>query len=191
MRRLQVRGQAEIHLRPVHSVCDFRWTTNYDTGDSVDDGHVVLDGGHNDEHVEAYFIANVYNLRGESGRFQHVSRDDRHANCGETHGLTPKIPLPLTAEWWRKPVQTIRSLRRNHTTARCRNPNGSQRTQDWSWKLRNATHLSQHSSASRAFRFCIFPSRPPGGARAEDSYWAFLIPMSAAHSIKGERFLGE
>ena len=41
-----------------------------DTGASIADGHVVLDGGPNDEHVEA--THGTYNVRSEFGRFEHV-----------------------------------------------------------------------------------------------------------------------
>src|SRR6185312_16001557 len=43
---------------------------NADSGEAVADGHVVLDGGPNDEHVEA--TRATYNIRAESGRFEHV-----------------------------------------------------------------------------------------------------------------------
>jgi LPS-assembly protein len=45
-------------------------TYNSDSGDAVADGHVVLEGGPNDEHIEASH--GTYNIRSESGRFENV-----------------------------------------------------------------------------------------------------------------------
>ena len=46
-------------------------TYNSDTGEITAEGHLVLDGGPNDEHVEA--TRGTYNLESESGRFEHVT----------------------------------------------------------------------------------------------------------------------
>ncbi|MBV8051684.1 MAG: LPS-assembly protein LptD [Acidobacteriaceae bacterium] len=46
-------------------------TYNSDTGEATADGHVMLDGGPNDEHVEATHAK--YNIKAQSGRFEHVS----------------------------------------------------------------------------------------------------------------------
>src|SRR5581483_1535195 len=45
-------------------------TYNSDTGDATAEGHVMLDGGFNDEHIEAN--RGTYNIRSESGHFEHV-----------------------------------------------------------------------------------------------------------------------
>jgi len=45
-------------------------TYNSDTGDATAEGHVILDGGPNDEHIEAN--RGAYNIKSESGRFEHV-----------------------------------------------------------------------------------------------------------------------
>jgi LPS-assembly protein len=62
-------GQAEVHYGGYILRAD-EVTYNSDTGDAAADGHVVLDGGINDEHVEASH-AN-YNLRTQSGKFTNV-----------------------------------------------------------------------------------------------------------------------
>jgi LPS-assembly protein len=46
-------------------------TYNSDTGDVTAEGHLVLEGGPNDEHVEA--TRGAYNIESESGRFEHVT----------------------------------------------------------------------------------------------------------------------
>src|SRR4029077_5223265 len=65
----KLRGQAEIHYGTYILYAD-SLDYNSDTGESILDGHVVLDGGPNDEHVEATHA--TYNVRTESGRFEHV-----------------------------------------------------------------------------------------------------------------------
>src|SRR5579862_6620545 len=66
----KLRGQAEIHYGTYILYAD-SVDYNSDTGDSVADGHVVLNGGPNDEHVEATHA--TYNVRAEAGRFEHVT----------------------------------------------------------------------------------------------------------------------
>jgi LPS-assembly protein len=65
----KLQGQAEIDYPPYILRAD-EMTYNSDTGRATADGHVVLEGGPYDEHVEASHA--VYNLRSETGRFAHV-----------------------------------------------------------------------------------------------------------------------
>jgi len=64
-----LRGRVEIHYRTYVLYAD-QVTYNADTGDSELEGHVVLDGGPYDEHVEASHGA--YNVRTETGTFYSV-----------------------------------------------------------------------------------------------------------------------
>ncbi len=64
-----LRGEVEIHYRTYILRAD-QVTYNTDTGDSELEGHVVLDGGPYDEHVEASH--GTYNLRTETGTFYSV-----------------------------------------------------------------------------------------------------------------------
>ncbi len=76
----KLHGNAEI----VYGIWDLHadeMTYNSDTGESTADGHVVLDGGPNDEHVEATHA--TYNIKTEAGRFEHVTGSigvKRHGN---------------------------------------------------------------------------------------------------------------
>jgi LPS-assembly protein len=65
----KLRGHAEIHYRTYVLYAD---TVDYnsDTGNVIADGHVVLDGGFNDEYVEASHA--TYNINSEIGRFENV-----------------------------------------------------------------------------------------------------------------------
>src|SRR6202521_68994 len=64
-----LRGREEIHYRTYILYAD-QVTYNADTGDSELEGHVVLDGGPYDEHVEASH--GTYNVRTETGTFHSV-----------------------------------------------------------------------------------------------------------------------
>src|ERR1700739_2095954 len=65
----KLRGQVEIHYRSFILYAD-EITYNSDTGDATLEGHAVLDGGPNDEHIEASH--GTYNIRTEAGRFYDV-----------------------------------------------------------------------------------------------------------------------
>ncbi len=62
----KLRGHVEIRY-DTYSLYADEITYNSDTGDASFEGHTVLDGGPNDEHIEASHGA--YNLRSESGKF--------------------------------------------------------------------------------------------------------------------------
>jgi len=64
-----LRGKAVIHYRDYILHAD-RVTYNADTGDSEPEGHVVLDGGPYDEHIEASH--GTYNIRTQIGTFYSV-----------------------------------------------------------------------------------------------------------------------
>jgi LPS-assembly protein len=63
-------GKAEIHYG-IYILRADEVTYNADTGQSTADGHVVLEGGPNDEHLQASH--GTYNVRAESGRFENVT----------------------------------------------------------------------------------------------------------------------
>jgi LPS-assembly protein len=67
---VKLHEKAEIHYGTYILYGD-EITYNRDTGDSTVDGHVVLDGGPNDEHIQA--SRGTYNVRSESGRFEIVT----------------------------------------------------------------------------------------------------------------------
>lgn len=66
----KLHGKAEIDYGTYILKAD-EITYNSDTGDAAVDGHAVLDGGPNDEHVEA--THGTYNLKTESGRFERAT----------------------------------------------------------------------------------------------------------------------
>ena len=86
----KLHSKAEIHYGTYILFAD-EITYNSDTGDSTADGNVVLDGGPNDEHVQASHAA--YSLQTEVGRF-----DNARGSIGvRLHGnrLTLTSPNPF------------------------------------------------------------------------------------------------
>jgi LPS-assembly protein len=65
----RLRGHVEIRYGSYSLYAD-EITYNDDTGEATGEGHLVLDGGPTDEHIEASH--GVYNLRKESGKFYDV-----------------------------------------------------------------------------------------------------------------------
>jgi LPS-assembly protein len=91
----KLRGEAEIHYGSYILFAD-AVDYNSDTGDTVADGHVVLDGGPNDEHVEAGH--GTYNIRSETGRFEHVKGTTGLRLRGKRLILTSPNPFAFTGK---------------------------------------------------------------------------------------------
>jgi LPS-assembly protein len=91
----KLRGQAEIHYRTYVLYGD---DIDYDsdTGDATADGHVVLDGGPNDEHIRA--THGTYNLRAETGKFEHVVGTTGMRLRGKHLILTSSNPFAFTGK---------------------------------------------------------------------------------------------
>ena len=89
----KLRGQAEIHYGTYILYAD-SVDYNSDTGESIADGHVVLDGGPNDEHVEATHA--TYNVRSEFGRFEHLVGTTGMHLRGKRMVLTTENPFAFT-----------------------------------------------------------------------------------------------
>src|SRR6266436_7956078 len=65
----KLRGHVEIRYGTFNLYAD-EITYNADSGEATAEGHMVLDGGPNDEHIEASHGS--YNIRAESGKFYDV-----------------------------------------------------------------------------------------------------------------------
>ncbi len=89
----KLRGQAEIHYGTYILYAD-SVDYNSSTGEAIADGHVVLDGGPNDEHVEATHA--TYNVRAESGHFEHVVGTTGMRLRGKRMTLTTTNPFAFS-----------------------------------------------------------------------------------------------
>src|SRR5579863_4809467 len=65
----KLRGNVKIEYAG-YTITGDEGTYNSDTGDVDAEGHLILDGGPNDEHIEA--TRGNYNIESEKGRFEHV-----------------------------------------------------------------------------------------------------------------------
>ncbi len=66
----KLHGKAEIHYSTYILYAD-EMTYDSDTGKATADGHVVLEGGLNDEHIQARHA--TYNIRNETGEFENAT----------------------------------------------------------------------------------------------------------------------
>jgi len=90
-----LRGGVEIHYRTYILHAD-QVTYNADTGDSELEGHVVLDGGPYDEHVEASH--GTYNVRTETGTFYSVIGTVGFRMRKSRYVLTTSNPFAFTGK---------------------------------------------------------------------------------------------
>src|SRR5437870_6212104 len=91
----KLRGEAGIHYRTYILHAD-QMTYNSDTGDATVEGHVVLDGGPNDEHIQA--SRGTYNVRSEIGRFESVVGTTGIRLRGTRSILTSSNPFAFTGK---------------------------------------------------------------------------------------------
>jgi LPS-assembly protein len=93
--RYQLRGNAEIHYRNYVLRAD-EITYNSDTGEATASGHVLLDGGPNDDHMRASH--GTYNLTAETGRFYDVTATTGLRFTGRGVILTSTAPFAFTGK---------------------------------------------------------------------------------------------
>ena len=91
----KLRGHVEIHYGTYALYAD-EITYNSDTGEAEADGHTVLDGGPNDEHIVASH--GTYNLRTESGKFHDVVGTIGVQVRGGKTVLTSSTPFAFTGK---------------------------------------------------------------------------------------------
>ena len=91
----KLHGKAEIHYG-VYVLRADEITYNVETGVATADGHVALDGGPNDEHIQASH--GTYNVRAESGRFENVTGSIGVRMRGTRLMLTSSNPFFFTGK---------------------------------------------------------------------------------------------
>jgi LPS-assembly protein len=91
----KLHGQAEIHYG-VYILRADEVEYNADTGHATADGHVVLEGGPNDEHIQASH--GTYNVRAEIGRFENVTGSIGVRMHGTRLMLTSSNPFFFTGK---------------------------------------------------------------------------------------------
>jgi LPS-assembly protein len=96
---ITLRGDAQIHYG-VFTLRADEMTFNRDTGDAKVEGHVVLDGGANEEHITA--SRGTYNLNSEVGNFENVHGAAGLKVKGSRLILTSASPFVFTGRSVRK-----------------------------------------------------------------------------------------
>jgi len=141
----KLRGEAEIHYRTYILHAD-QMTYNSDTGDATVEGHVVLDGGPNDEHIQA--SRGTYNVRSEIGRFESVVGTTGIRLRGTRSILTSSNPFAFTGKLVEK-TSPDHYIVYDGTVTTCELPRPK-------WQF--SAHKVTVDVGSRAFRCSIFPS---------------------------------
>lgn len=90
-----LRGNAVIHYGTWILNAD-EITYNSQTGNSSEEGHVVLDGGPNDEHIKA--SRGTYNIRSEAGRFESATGTIGVRRRGMRMLLTTENPFAFSGK---------------------------------------------------------------------------------------------
>src|SRR5246127_4644912 len=86
----KLRGHVEIHYGTYSLYAD-EITYNSDTGEATGEGHLVLDGGPNDEHIESSHGS--YNFQSEGGNFYDVVGTIGVKMIGGKSGVTSSSPF--------------------------------------------------------------------------------------------------
>jgi LPS-assembly protein len=183
----KLHGQAEIHYGGYILRAD-EITYEQDKGEATADGHVILDGGPNDEHLQATHA--TYNLPAEAGKFDNV-RGTIGLRMRDGHlSLTSANPFVLSGK-------VVEKLGPDHyrvsdgTVTSCQLPRPK-----WDFYAHRVVvdtggNATLYSSAFRILRVPIlfFPfATHPVNREARES--GFLMPNFGRSSIKGN-ILGE
>jgi LPS-assembly protein len=91
----KLKGHVEVHYGTYVLYAD-EMTYNSDTGEATGEGHLVLDGGPDDEHIESSHGS--YSLRSESGKFYNVIGTIGVKRIGGKTVLTSSSPFAFTGK---------------------------------------------------------------------------------------------
>lgn len=163
-------------------------TYNSDTGDALADGHVTLDGGPNDEHIQA--THGTYNVRTESGRFENVTGSIGGHLRGRQLILTSSNPFFFTGKVVEKPGPDHYKIFDGLVTT-CQMPRP-----DWQFRARKVVvevggtaKIYKSSFGIQGIPILYFPfATLPAEAVPRQS--GFLIPNIGTSTTKGA-ILGE
>ncbi len=183
----QLHGQAEIDYGAYILTAD-EMTYNADTGDATADGHVVLEGGENDEHVQASHAK--YNLRSERGTFHNVNGSIGVRLKGRQLMLTSPNPFFFTGK-------TVEKLGPDHyrledgsvTTCTLPNPRWQFNAHKVEVEVGGTAKIYNSTFGIKGIPVLYFPfATLPAEKLPRQS--GFLIPNIGTSSIKGT-ILGE
>jgi LPS-assembly protein len=177
-----LRGHVEIHYRTYALYAD-EVTFNSDTGEAVGEGHMVLDGGPNDEHIEASH--GTYNVKTESGKFYGVVGTIGVRMKGSASVLTSASPFAFAGKIVEK-TGPDHFIVNDGSVTTCELPRPK-----WTFNARKVVvdvgaNATVYRSSFRIrgvpvfyFPFAAFPAHPLGRKSG------FLIPSIGRSSTKG------
>ena len=177
-----LRGHVEIHYRTYALYAD-EVTFNSDTGEAVGEGHMVLDGGPNDEHIEASH--GTYNVKTESGKFYDVIGTIGVRMKGSASVLTSASPFAFAGKIVEK-TGPDHFIVNDGSVTTCELPRPK-----WTFNARKVVvdvgaNATVYRSSFRIrgvpvfyFPFAAFPAHPLGRKSG------FLIPSIGRSSTKG------
>ncbi len=178
----KLRGHVEIHYGTYTLYAD-EVIFNSDTGEAVGEGHMVLDGGPNDEHIEASH--GTYNVRSQSGKFYDVVGTIGVRVKGTATVLTSSSPFAFAGKVVEKTGPDHFVVNDGSVTT-CEMPHPN-----WTFNARKVVvdvgaNATVYRSSFRIrgvpvfyFPFAAFPAHPLGRKSG------FLIPSVGRSSTKG------
>lgn len=178
----KLRGHVEIHYGTYALYAD-EITFNSDTGEAVGEGHMVLDGGLNDEHIEASHGS--YNINSESGKFYDVVGTIGVRFKGTATVLTSASPFAFAGKVVEK-TGPDHFIVEDGSVTTCELPHPN-----WTFNARRVVvdvgaNARVYRSTFRVrgmpvfyFPFAAFPAHPLGRKSG------FLIPSFGRSSTKG------
>ena len=178
----KLRGHVEIHYGTYTLYAD-EVIFNSDTGEAVGEGHMVLDGGPNDEHIEASH--GTYNVRSQSGKFYDVVGTIGVRVKGTATVLTSPSPFAFAGKVVEKTGPDHFVVNDGSVTT-CEMPHPN-----WTFNARKVVvdvgaNATVYRSSFRIrgvpvfyFPFAAFPAHPLGRKSG------FLIPSVGRSSTKG------
>ena len=177
-----LRGDAEIDYRTYILRAD-QITYNADTGDSEEDGHVVLDGGPYDEHVKSSH--SVYNVRTQVGTFYSAIGTVGFRMRASRYTLTTTNPFAFTGKIVEKHGPD-HYLVRQGTVTTCQMPHPK-----WLFEARHIQvdvdgTAQLHNSGFELMGVPVFYFPYVSFPVQKERQSGFLIPTFGTSSIKGD-----
>ena len=180
----KLHGKAEIHYGAFVLHAD-EITYNQETNDATVEGHVILDGGPYDEHVEA--SRGIYNIQKETGRFEHVSATIATRMRGNRLLLTTSNPFAFSG-------RVVEKTGPNHyvvydgiiTTCEMPRPNWEFRAHAVIVDVGGNAQIYRSSFLIRGIPIFYFPYATHPVSRVRQS--GFSIPNVGTSSTKGKIF---
>jgi LPS-assembly protein len=178
----KLHGEIEIHYRDYVLRAD-EASYNSDTGEATASGHFRLDGGPNDDHIQASH--GTYNLTTETGRFYDVTGTTGLRFNGRTAVLTSTAPFAFSGKLVEKTDSDHYFVYGGTiTTCELPHPKWQFRAHEISVDVGGNASIYRSSFSLFGLPFLYFPYVTHPVAR-QTRHSGFLLPMVGQDSIRG------